>query len=87
MKISRTESFKRDLQSLPKEIQARAERAIRVMAENPRHPSLRAKKLQGTADRWEASVTMSYRIVYQLADDTLILRRIGTHDILRKEGG
>jgi len=87
LKISRTESFKRDLQLLPTEIQNRAEKAIRLLAENPRHPSLRARKLRGLEDIWEASVSMSYRITYQLRNDKLTLRRIGTHDILRKEAG
>ncbi len=85
MKVFRTESFKRDFQALPEDIQARAERAIRLLAENPRHPSLRAKKMRGLEEIWEASVSMSYRITYQLAGDTLTLRRIGTHDILRRE--
>jgi len=84
LKLFRTESFKRDFQSLPKDLQPRAEKAILLLTENPRHPSLRAKKIKGTKDSWEASVTMSHRIVYTLVDDTLILRRIGTHNILKR---
>jgi mRNA interferase RelE/StbE len=87
LKVFRTDFFKQDLQRLPAEIQNRAEKAIRLLAETPRHPSLRAKKLKGLEDIWEASVSMSYRITYQTAGDTLTLRRIGTHDILKKEGG
>jgi len=41
--------------------------------------------MKGLEDIWEASVSMSYRITYQLAGNVLILRRIGTHDILKKE--
>ncbi len=40
--------------------------------------------MKGLEDIWEASVTMSYRITYQRAGEALILRRIGTHDILRR---
>jgi addiction module RelE/StbE family toxin len=84
LKLCRTESFQRDFQKLPQEVRFRAERVLLLLAENPRHPSLRAKKMHGTEDRWEASVTMSYRIVYQIVGNSLMLRRIGTHDILRQ---
>ena len=84
-KVSRTESFAKDFKSLPKEIQQRAERAILLLTQDPLYPSLRTKKMKGTTDIWEASVSMSYRISYQLVGDKIILRRIGTHDILRSE--
>ena len=84
-KISRTESFARDFRTLPTEIQRRAEKAIQRLAQSPDHPSLRTKKLKGVEHVWEASVTMSYRMTYYFAGDTIILRRIGTHDILRRE--
>jgi len=80
-----TPLFANDFQNLPGEVQARAERTIRLLAENPRHPSLRSKKMQGVENIWEVSVTLSYRITYEVRGETLVLRRIGTHDILRKE--
>ena len=83
--ISRTESFARDFKSLPKEIQQRAERAIGLLAANPLHPLLRTKKMQGLEDIWERPVTLSYPITFQRMGDALILRGIGTHDILKGE--
>jgi len=41
--------------------------------------------MQGAMEVWEASVTKSYRITFQRAGDAIILRRVGTHDILKKE--
>jgi mRNA-degrading endonuclease YafQ of YafQ-DinJ toxin-antitoxin module len=41
--------------------------------------------MHGVEGIWEARVSISQRITFELAGDTLILRRIGTHDILRKE--
>jgi len=84
-KVSRTESFARDFKSLPKEIQKRAERAILLLTQDPSYPSLRTKKMKGTTDIWEASVSLSYRISYQLVGDKIVLRRIGTHAILARE--
>ncbi len=87
MRIIWTPPFELDFQSLPHNAQRHAEKAIRLLAENPHHPSLRAKKMKGLKDVWEASVSMSYRFTYQIEGDALILPRIGTHDILRKETG
>jgi mRNA-degrading endonuclease YafQ of YafQ-DinJ toxin-antitoxin module len=84
LQILWTPLFARDFQNLPGDVQARAERTIRLLAENPRHPSLRAKKMQGVENIWEASATLSYRIT-EVRGETLVLRRVGTHDILRKE--
>jgi len=75
--------FRRDYQCLPAEVQARADKAIRLLQTNPRHPSLQAKKMQGGRGIWEARVSISHRITFELAGDTLVLRRIGTHDVLR----
>jgi mRNA interferase RelE/StbE len=84
-KISRTDSFARDFKSLPKEIQECAEKAILRLAQHHFHPSLRVKKMKGLRNIWEASVTMAYRITFHRAGDTLILHRIGTHDVLKRE--
>lgn len=85
MNIRWTPLFRRDFRSLPRDVQSRAEKAIRLLQENPRCPSLRSKRMKGLEGIWEASVPMSYRITYELAGDTLILRRIGTHGILKTE--
>lgn len=85
MNIVYTDSFTRDFRNLPKDIKTRASKTLRLLIENPRHPSLRCKKMKAVEDIWEASVSMAYRLTYQIAGDDLILRRIGGHDILKKE--
>ena len=40
----RTDSFRRDFQSLPQDLQARTEKALHLLAENARHLSLRVKE-------------------------------------------
>ena len=50
----RTERFKRAFQSLPKEIQKKAVRALRLMTEDMFYPSLVVKKIQSYPDIWEA---------------------------------
>jgi len=58
---------------------------LEYLIRNPRHPSLRVKKLRGT-DKFEIRVSKGYRLTFRFADDVLELRRVGTHDILKKEG-
>jgi len=78
-------TFQKDYKSLPRVVQKQFEKAIRLFEENPRHPSLRVKKMEGTADIWEARVTQSYRFTFNWEGDVVSLRRMGTHNILRKE--
>lgn len=58
---------------------------LRLLAENPLHPSLRVKRIQGSAGLFECSVNMDIRIIWRLEGDVLILLLdIGHHDILKK---
>jgi mRNA interferase RelE/StbE len=69
---------------LPKEVQSNLDEKLSLFLENMFHPSIRAKRIQGTKNRWEGSVTMNYRFTFELVENTVIFRTIGTHDILRK---
>ena len=79
-----SERFRKEYQSLPKEIQESFDKKLQLFLKNTFHPSLRVKRIQGTKDRWEGSVTMKYRFTFQLSDTTVIFRAIGSHDILKK---
>jgi mRNA-degrading endonuclease RelE of RelBE toxin-antitoxin system len=78
--------FRKDYRALPQEIRDIFEIKLLLFLDNPRHPSLRVKRLVGTVNRWEGSVTMSYRFTFQIAESKALFRRIGAHDILRTEG-
>jgi len=78
--------FRKDYKILPAEIRDTFDAKLSLFLENPRHPSLRVKRLVGTFDRWEGSVTKNYRFTFQIAEGKALFRRIGTHDILRIEG-
>lgn len=78
--------FKKEFKALPKEIQKTFEEKLSLFLTNIFHPSLRVKKIQGTRDRWEGSITQSYRFTFHFTDENLVIfRRIGTHDILKTE--
>ena len=81
--------FRKDYLALPADIRDAFDTKLPLFLDNPRHPSLRIKKLVGTVDRWEGSVTMNYRFTFQLAEGAerkVLFRRIGAHDLLRSEG-
>lgn len=79
-----TKPFVRDFQGLPAEIQTEIEKALRLLVENPRHPSLQTKKMRpASRGIFEARVTQAYRLTFQLDGSNLVMRRVGTHDILR----
>jgi mRNA interferase RelE/StbE len=80
MKVVASERFKKTYQKLPKPLQEQVDKKLLLLEENPGHPSLRVKKIAGTSDIREASVTMKYRITLQISEGVIILRVIGEHD-------
>ncbi len=80
MTFRRTERFKRAYKKLDPKQQSRIKKAILAMDHNINHPSLRIKRIKGTADIWEASAGMSLRITFNRDDKGIILRNCGEHD-------
>ena len=84
MYLKRTNRFVKDYYHLPSEIQERTQKALHSLLKDPRYPSLQIKKIEGSRNIWELRVSESYRITFQISEDTYILRRIGTHKVLKK---
>ncbi len=79
MKIYYSDLFKQKVQLLEVDIKKILRNKLELMEQNPRHPSLRAKKIKGTDDIYEASINMSYRMTWQYYKDGILLRNIGEH--------
>ena len=84
MPLLRTERFKKDFKRLPTEIQERTGKALELFVSNSRHPSLHVKKMEGAPDIWELRVSDNYRITFQFVQEGVLLRRVGTHHVLRQ---
>lgn len=84
MRLRRANRFVKDYAALPDELRGRTEKAIAILLKNLRHPSLRVKKMEGRQDIWELRVSEDYRLTFQISGDTYILRRVGTHDVLKR---
>lgn len=87
MIFERADSFVRDYVRLPDQVRAFVEKAIRRLAENPRHPSLSLRKMRGLKDVAEARITRGYRLTFNWQHDVITFRHVGTHDILKREKG
>ena len=75
-----TDRFRKAYRKLPTNIQDKAKKALRFLDEDPRHPSLRVRKIQGTDDIFEARIDRKYRLSFQFSGDDKILRNVDNHD-------
>ena len=58
---------------------------LKLLSDNPYHPSLRLKRIQGTEELFEFSVNMDIRVIWYFeTEELVILVDIGHHDILKK---
>jgi len=84
MKLFFTQSFIRDYRSLPQRLKKATDKQLELFLANSQHPSLNIKKMQDPRDIWEGRSTKGYRFTFQMEGEICILRRLGTHDILRR---
>ncbi len=84
MRLLFTDSFIRGYEKLPLAIQKRTDEKLNLLLSSPRHPSLRIKKMKGFEGIWEGRISRGYRFTFQVEGDVYILRKVGTHEILRK---
>jgi len=85
MKVVYSENFRQNVYKLPIEIKRQLKKKLELMIDNPRHPSLRVKKLKGRKDGvFEASINMDIRMTWEYIDGGILLRNIGEHDVTLK---
>ena len=89
--ISRTSRrFREALAALPTEVRERAQEAYRLFAADPRHPSLRFKKVHPSEPIYSVRITRQYRALGLLQADTVVWFWIGSHEeyerLIRTEG-
>lgn len=81
-KITATRHFNKAFARLPKNIRETTYDKLDLYLSNPKHPSLRIKRIKGAEGIWEMSVTMNYRLTFEVLANEIYLRKIGTHAIL-----
>ena len=76
-----TARFDRSLAALDSNAQKTVAKALQFLLANPRHPSLRIRKMEGYSQVFEASANMDIRITFHYeTPDVIVLRNCGHHD-------
>jgi mRNA interferase RelE/StbE len=68
-----------DYQRAPVSVQKAFDKQVRLLAENLRHPSLRAKKYDQANDIWQARINRDWRFYFQVQGDTYTIIAIIPH--------
>jgi hypothetical protein len=88
MTFRRTVGFKRELHSLPLEIQRVARAKFRLFRNNWRHPSLHVHKLEGVLwhghQVFDLYLTDRYRVLFVIDHDVIVSFSVGPHSIVSK---
>ena len=80
-----TARFQKNFKKLTEQEKKQLKKKLILLTENPSHPSLRTKRIQGTSDLFECSVNMDIRIIWYYEDDKMIIfLDVGHHDILKQ---
>jgi mRNA interferase RelE/StbE len=80
MKIALTVRFEKAWTELTQDEKDLTRKALKNLTTDRHYPALRVKKMEGVEHLWEARVSRSIRMTFQISRDTIILRNIGRHD-------
>ena len=76
MRHLKSSDFRKLFDTLPAEVQAQARKQFELVKINPRHPSLRFKKV---GDIWSVRVSTNYRALAEPVDGGFYWYWIGSH--------
>lgn len=77
-----SDEFLSSLDSMDPPLRERSLQTIRMLANNPAHPSLNAHKIRRAPGKWECYVTDKHRLIYDSTRREIRLWRIGAHSII-----
>jgi hypothetical protein len=70
MRRQLTDTALKSYLAAPLAIQKAFDKQTALLVQNPRHPSLRAKKIDETNDVWQGRVNRSWRFLFKIEGDT-----------------
>ena len=79
MESRTTRQFWRLFSDLPSDAQRDAKRAYRLFQNNPAHPGLQFKKLEGEDNIYSARIGLGYRALAVMKADRVVWYWIGSH--------
>lgn len=84
MKADKLQTFERDYKRISPTVRKKLDKQLHLLLADLRHPSLGVRKMINQRDIYEARVDIHNRMTFEMRGDTIILRRVGTHEIYRK---
>ena len=72
--------FVRSYDRLPEEIQKKVKKALRLLDDDPLHPSLQVHPIRRHSGIYEARVDLKYRLSFEFSGQDKILRNVDNHD-------
>ncbi len=81
LRLTLTERFKKSALELEPGLRAKLKKQLELLVSDPRHPSLRVKKVRGTVSIFEARVDRDIRFTFEYGRRReIVLRVVGRHD-------
>ncbi|MCY3721359.1 MAG: hypothetical protein OXG97_03965 [Candidatus Poribacteria bacterium] len=79
MNSKTTKRFRQMLSRLSRDIRQQAREAYRLFSKDPRHPSLRFKKVHATESIYAARININYRVVGVVDNGEIVWFWVGPH--------
>ena len=79
MKVDYSERAGRSLDGLTPQVRKAVYKQVKLLEQNRRHPSLRAKKYDESRDIWQARVNKDWRFYFLIRDDVYYIIDIIPH--------
>jgi len=79
-----TEQFEQAYEKLTNAEKRSVRKALTLLGDNPKYPSLRVKKMEGKQNIWEARPSKRLRMTFEMVGETIFMRNVGEHDKVLK---
>ena len=66
MQLLYTERFRRSYADAPQRVQKQCDKQLRLLTQDLRHPSLRAKKYDEALDIWQGRINSAWRFYFKI---------------------
>jgi mRNA interferase RelE/StbE len=81
LRLTLTERFRKSALELEPDVREKLKKQLGLLASDPRHPSLRIKKIKGTGSIFEARVDRDVRFTFEYGGrNEIVPRVVGPHD-------
>ena len=84
MEILFTGQFEQAYEKLTNAEKRSVRKALALLGDNPKYPSLRVKKMEGKQHIWEARPSKRLRMTFEMVGETIVMRNVGQHDKVLK---